>query len=173
MGKITYTTMSADDPALHQAYEEGLAAATARIGQTHPLLIDGEKRFTEETYTERSPIDSEVVVGIYSQASDDDVDDAIATARAFQSEWESTPWRESVPLLPRAAEIMEEETPLLAGFLSLEIGKNRLEALGDVSEGAAFAHYYCDWLEEAGGLERAKGAYGVGDTNHSVLRQRG
>ena len=173
MGKITYATMSDDDPALHEAYEEGLAAATASVGKTHPLLINGEKRYTDETYTERSPIDSDLVVGIYSQASDADVDDAVAAAGAFQAEWEATPWQERVAIVRRAAEIMEEETPVLAGFLSLEIGKTRLEALGDVSEAVAFANYYCDWLEEAGGLEQAMGAYGVGDTNRSVLRPWG
>lgn len=173
MGKITYATMSADDPALHQAYEEGLAAATSRIGQTHPLLIDGEKRYTEETYVERSPIDSEVVVGRYSQASDDDVDDAVAVAAAFQAEWEATPWQERVAIVRRAADMMEEQTPALAGFLSLEIGKTRLEALGDVSEAVAFANYYCDRMEESGGLKTAMGAYGVGDVNHSVLRPWG
>ena len=173
MGKITYATMSADDPALHQAFEEGLASATEQIGQTHPLLIDGQKRFTEETYTERSPIDAELVVGIYSQASDADVDDAVAVAQAFQPEWEATPWQERVAIVRRAAEIADEETPVLAGFLSLEIGKTRLEALGDVSEAVAFANYYCDHLEESGGLEKAMGAYGVGDTNSSVLRPWG
>jgi len=173
MGKITYATMSADDPALHRAYEEGLAAATGQIGQTHPLLIGGERRYTDEKYTERSPIDSEMVVGIYSQASDDDVDDAVAAARAFQPEWEATPWHERVAIMRRATGILEEETPVLAGFLSLEIGKTRLEALGDVSEAVAFANYYCDRLEEAGGLKTAMGDYGVGDVNHSVLRPWG
>ena len=173
MGKITYATMSADDPALHQAYEEGLAAATSRIGQTHPLLINGEKRYTEETYVECSPIDSDVVVGRYSQASDDDVDDAVAVAAAFQAEWEATPWQERVAIVRRAADMMEEQTPALAGFLSLEIGKTRLEALGDVSEAVAFANYYCDRMEESGGLKTAMGAYGVGDVNHSVLRPWG
>ena len=173
MGKITYATMSADDPALHQAYEEGLAAASSRIGHTHPLLINGEKRYTDETFTERSPIDSDLVVGIYSQASDDDVDEAVAAARAFQSDWEATPWRERLAIVRRAAEIVEEDTPTLAGFLTLEIGKNRLEALGDVSEAAAFIDYYCDRLEESDGLSTAMGQYGAGDTNHSVLRPWG
>ena len=173
MGKITYATMSADDPALHRAYEDGLAIATRQIGQTHPLLIDGEKRYTDDTYVERSPVDSQLVVGVYSQASDDDVDEAVAVARAFQAEWEATAWQERVAIARRAVEIVEEETPTLAGFLSLEIGKNRLEALGDVSEAVAFASYYCDRLEKAGGLETAMGQYGVGDINHSVLRPWG
>ena len=173
MGKITYATMSADDPALHQAYEEGLAAASGQIGQTHPLLIDGEKRYTAETFTERSPIDSDLIVGVYSQASDSDVDDAVAVASAFQPEWEATPWQDRVAISRRAAEILEDETPTLAGFLTLEIGKNRLEALGDVSEAAAFIDYYCDRLEESDGLSAAMGQYGVGDTNHSVLRAWG
>ncbi len=173
MGKITYATMSADDPVLHEAYEEGLAAASQQIGKTHPLLIDGERRHTDETYTERSPIDSQLIVGIYSQASNDDVDDAVAVARAFQPEWEATPWQERMAIVRRAAGIVEDETPILAGYLTLEIGKNRLEALGDVSEAAAFASYYCDRLDEAGGLESAMGQYGVADTNHSVLRPWG
>lgn len=173
MGKITYATMSADDPALHNAYETGLADAASRIGRTHPLIINGEKRYTDQTFTERSPIDSDVVVGVYSQASDDDVDEAVAVAEAFQPEWEATPWQERVAIIRRAAEIVEEETPTLAGYLTLEIGKNRLEALGDVSEASAFINYYCDRIEESQGLSTAMGEYGVGDTNHSVLRPWG
>ena len=173
MGRITYATMSADDPALHRAYEEGLALASSRIGQTHPLLINGESRYTDETFTERSPVDSDLVVGIYSQASDDDVDEAVAVARAFQPEWEATPWQDRLAIIRKAAAIVEEETPTLAGFLTLEIGKNRLEALGDVSEAVAFIDYYCDRLEESDGLSTAMGQYGVGDTNHSVLRPWG
>ncbi len=173
MGKITYVTMSADDPVLHRAYEEGLVEAQAQLGATHALLINGEEHYTEATFTERSPIDSDLVVGVYSQASDHDVDRAVEAACSFQAEWEATPWQERVACVRRAAEIIDEETPTLAGLLTLEIGKTRLEALGDVSEAVAFMNYYCDRLEEAGGLATAMGEYGVGDTNQSVLRPWG
>lgn len=173
MAKITYATMSDDDPALVAAFEEGLSSAASQIGQTHPLLIDGEHRYTEDKYVERSPIDSELVVGIYSQASDEDVDAAVAAARAFQPEWENTPWQERVTILRRASEIIDDELPTLAGFMSLEVGKNRGEALGDPAEAAAFINYYINWMERSGGLETTMGDYGIGDTNTSVLRPWG
>ena len=171
--KITYATMSADNAELHEAYERGLEAARARLDEDHPLFIDGERRWTEERYEERSPIDRDIVVGRYSQATEADVADAVAAAGAFFPTWAATPWRDRVSLMRRAADLMEGRMPELAALVAIEVGKSRLEALGDVAETVEFFRYYSSQMEEHDGYVTKLGKLSENEENLSVLRPYG
>ena len=81
--KITYATMSADNEELNDAYEAAVAEARGQLGQTYPVIVNGEERTDRELYEELSPIDSEIVVARYAQGTTQDVDDAVAVAKAF------------------------------------------------------------------------------------------
>lgn len=171
--KITYSTMSADNPELNAEYEKGLEAARARLGEHHPFYVNGEARTTEETYEERSPIDRDIVIGRYSQASTTDVDEAVAAADAFQPEWEATPWQDRVALMLRAGDIMEERQFELAAMVALEVGKSRLEALGDVAETVEFFRYHSSQMEANEGYVRQLGQLSDSEKNISVMRAHG
>ena len=103
--RITYATMSADNEELNTGYETAVAAARARLGETHGVIVDGEERTNREMYEERSPIDDDIVIGHYAQATDQDIDDAIAAAKAFQPEWEAVGWEARRDLLLKAADV--------------------------------------------------------------------
>ncbi len=171
--KITYSTMSADNEELHAAYEQGIEDARALLGQTHPLYIDGEERFTEETSEERSPIDADILIGRYSQASESDVDDAVRAAKAFQPTWARTDWRERVTLLRKAGDILEERQFTMAALIAFEVGKSRLEALGDVAETVEFFRYHTYQMEQNEGYVRRLGQLSPSETNLSVMRPHG
>jgi 1-pyrroline-5-carboxylate dehydrogenase len=152
--RVTYATMSADDDALHEAYDEGVAEAHSRLGAQHPFYVDGEERMGTGVHTETSPIDHDVVVAVFAQATADDVADAVAAARAFAPHWAATPWQERVALLMRAADLISERRNVLAALMAHEVGKNRLEALGDVEESADLVRYYCHEMESHEGFDR-------------------
>lgn len=171
--KITYSTMSADNQELHEEYEHGLEAARARLGQTHPFHVNGEERTTEETFDERSPIDRNIIIGRFSQARPDDIDDAVAAAKAFQPEWEASPWQERVAILRRAGDVMEERQFDLAAMVALEVGKSRLEALADVAETVEFFRYHSSQMEANGGFVRELGQLSDNERNFSVMRPHG
>jgi 1-pyrroline-5-carboxylate dehydrogenase len=171
--KITYSTMSADDPELHAAYEAGLETARSWLGKDHPFYVNGEERWTEEKYEEKSPIDHEIVVGRYSQGGKKDVDDAVAAAKAFAPEWEETPWQERVALIRGVGDVMDEQVFEIAALLAIEVGKSRLEALGDVAETAEFCRYYAAQMEEHGGFVTPLGRLDTNEENFSVLRPYG
>jgi 1-pyrroline-5-carboxylate dehydrogenase len=57
-----------------------------------------------------------------------------------------------VALLRRAAALIEERVYELGAVLSLEVGKNRMEALGEAQETADLIRYYCDRMEAADGF---------------------
>jgi len=171
--KITYATMSADNEELNSAYEAALEKVRGQLGQVHGVIVDGERRTARETYEERSPIDRDIVVGVYAQATKQDVEDAVASARGFADEWEAWGWERRRDLMREAADIMEDRIFDIAAMMTYEVGKNRLEALGDVAETIEFFRYYSKQITEHQGFVTPLGSLSENETNVSVLRPWG
>ena len=171
--KITYATMSADNEELNSSFEQALHDVQPQLGATHGIIVDGDVRTDREIVDELSPLDHEIVVGRYAQATNADVDEAVAAAKAFAPEWEAWGWEARRDLMLRAADIMEDRTFDLAALMSYEIGKSRLEALGDVAETVAFFRYYADQITEHEGFVTPLNSLGSEETNTSVLRPYG
>ncbi len=132
--KITYATMSADNEELNSAFEKAVVDVQSRLGQLHGVIVNGDHRIDRDAFEEVFPIDHDIVVGRYAQATIDDVDDAISAASAFAPEWEAWGWEARRDLMLRAADIMEEQIFEISALMSYEIGKSRLESLGDVAD---------------------------------------
>lgn len=171
--KITYATMSTDNEEMNRAYERALESVKPRLGQTHGVAVNGEQRSDRELFEEVSPIDSSIVVGRYAQAVSKDVDDAVNAAKAFAPEWEAWGWERRRDLMLEAADHMDAELFELAALMSYEIGKNRLEALGDVAETVEFLRYYAHQITEHEGFITPLSSHGPNDANTSVLRPFG
>jgi len=171
--RITYATMSADNQELNDAYEKALDDARSKLGQTHGVIVAGEERTDRELYEEHSPIDSDIVVGRYAQATNHDIDDAIAEAEAFQHQWEATGWEARRDLMLNAADVMQEQVFDLAALITFEVGKNRLEALGDAQETIDFLRYYSKQMTENDGFIRPLSSLSDDEHNTSVLRPWG
>ena len=56
---------------------------------------------------------------------------------------------ERMRLLRKVAQLIEERVYHIAAALTLEVGKNRMEALGEVQETADFFNVYCDDFERS------------------------
>jgi 1-pyrroline-5-carboxylate dehydrogenase len=171
--KITYATMSTDNEEMNEAYEAALEAVKPRLGQEHGVIVDGEHRTDRDFYAEVSPIDSDIVVGRYAQAVTGDVDDAVGAAKAFAPEWEAWGWERRRDLMLAAADHMDSQLFELGALMSYEIGKNRLEALGDVAETVEFLRYYARQITEHEGFVTPLSSHGATDSNTSVLRPFG
>jgi 1-pyrroline-5-carboxylate dehydrogenase len=171
--KITYATLRNDNEQLHANYDAGLATARGELGKTHGLFINGEWLTPKETFEKRSPIDGSMV-GNFAKGTRKDVRDAIAAARAAAPGWAHTPWLERVAIMRRMADMISERQMELAALMAIEVGKNRLESLGDVEETADLIRYYCDQFVANDGFDHAMG--NLGDTTvhtRSVLKPHG
>jgi 1-pyrroline-5-carboxylate dehydrogenase len=171
--KITYATLRNDNEQLHASYDAGLATARGELGATQGLFIDGQWRPAKESFEKRSPIDGSLV-GLFAAGTRADVRDAIAAARTAAPAWARTPWLERIAVMRRMADMISERQMELAALMAIEVGKNRLEALGDVEETADLIRYYCDQLEANDGFDHAMG--NLGDTTvhtRSVLKPHG
>ncbi len=171
--KITYATLSADNEELQTSFDAAVERARAGLGRTYPMLIGGEERMRDETFEDRSPIDTDVVIARFPVGTREDVRDAIAAARAAFPAWRNTPWRERLAILRRAADLISERQFDYAALMALEVGKNRLEALGDVEETADLLRYYGDEFEKADGFVKPLGSLSPIESTRSVLRPYG
>lgn len=134
--RITYATLSADNEELQRSYDEAAERVKAELGKEYPVIVNGEERWRDDRYVEPSPIDETLVIGSFSQATAQDVDDAVRAAKDFSLEWDRMGWQERVRILRNVADIMEDRLFDLAALMAYEVGKSRLEALGDVQETA-------------------------------------
>jgi 1-pyrroline-5-carboxylate dehydrogenase len=171
--RITYATMAADDDALHEAYDRGIEEARGRLGNDHPFYVDGQERTGTGRVTTTSPIDHGIVIGRFAQSSARDVGDAVAAARAFAPTWAATPWQDRVHLLMRAADLISERRNVLSALMAFEVGKNRLEALGDVEESADLIRYYCHDMEINDGFVTPMKRLSPAEATSDVMRPHG
>jgi len=171
--KITYSTLSADNEELQSAFDAALERARDGLGQTHPMLIGAEERSSDDTFEDRSPIDRDVVLARFPVGTRQDVRDAISAAREAYPAWRDTPWRDRLAILRRAADLISERQFDYAALMALEVGKNRLEALGDVEETADLLRYYSDEFEKADGFVKPMGSLSATEKTRSVLRPYG
>ena len=152
--RLTYATMFDPPPSLHERFDEALARVRRTLGADHPMSIGGQPRRNERWFELRSPIDRDCLLGRFPLGSALDAADAVAAARAAAPGWAATPWAERIALLRRAAALIEERVFDLAAALALEVGKNRMEAIGEVQETADLISWYCDQMADNAGFDR-------------------
>jgi 1-pyrroline-5-carboxylate dehydrogenase len=99
---------------------------------------------------------------------------AIEAARRAAPEWRRTPWRDRLAILKRAAELISERLMRYAGDMAYEVGKNRLEALGEVEEAADLIRYYARTMEDNAGYDHPMDNLGdMAVHTRSILRPHG
>ena len=171
--RVTYATLSADNEELHTAYEAGLRLASSWLGADISGYVSGQPRSGGPVFTVTSPGDRSLTLCRVHSATQADVADAVRAASAAAGRWARTPWQKRVALLRAAADLISDRSNELAALMSLEVGKNRLEALGDVEEAADLIRYYCQQVEDSDGFAAVMGTLNPREKNVSVLRPYG
>ena len=171
--KITYSTLASPDPEVDRLYDEAVAAARAEDPGVLPLYINGQHVMAAESLAKISPVDLSLTMARGSAASAEDVNRAVAAARAAFPAWRRMAWQERIALLRKAADNISDNIFKIGAVLSLEVGKNRLESLGDVEESADLIRYCCDSMEANHGFDRDLRNETPQNHNRSVLKPYG
>jgi 1-pyrroline-5-carboxylate dehydrogenase len=174
--KLTYATMFNPPEEMHTRYDEALAKIKSGLGAEYGMIIDNRDIFADEKFEDHTPIDTDRVLAVMQKGNEKHAHQALAAARRAFPKWSRTPWQERVKLLSRAADLIEERLFEMSVATSLEVGKNRLEALGDVQETADLVRYCCFQMEKNRGYIVKMGRdplVGYKATNTSVLRPYG
>ncbi|MGH9319917.1 MAG: aldehyde dehydrogenase family protein [Vicinamibacteria bacterium] len=171
--KVTYSTLSSPPEEMHQAYESALARVREGLGKTQPIWVADRAIRDRATFENRSPIDRDLLIARHQEATAADTEAAIdAALDAFES-WSRTPWRERLVILRRAADMLSERRNDLAALMTLEVGKNRYEALADAEESADLIRYYSQQMEDASGFDRPMGRLSENERTRDILRPYG
>jgi 1-pyrroline-5-carboxylate dehydrogenase len=177
MLKITYATMSADNEELQSAFDEAIARVRAGwLGREVPLFIGGEKVYAAEKFEKYSPIDTSLHLCTAQKGTAEHAWAAVAAAQAAFPAWRRTPWQERVARIRAIGEKIAANNFDLSALMVLEVGKNRLEALGEVEETADLLRYYANSMEKNQGFVNELGKLNPDDPkeqNFSVLRPYG
>ncbi len=175
--KVTYATLSADNEELQSGFDGALARVKSEwLGAVLPLYIDGERLYTEATADAYSPINTDWLLSSWAQGDRSHSQQAIAAAKRAFPVWRRTPWQERVSLIRAIAESISAQLFELSALMSLEIGKNRLESLGEVEETADLLRWYADDMQRNDGYRALMGKFNPNDPaehNESLLRPHG
>jgi len=171
--KLTYVSLLADE-SIHPKYDKAVEAVTREFGGHHPMRISGRDVFSKEgEFEDRSPIDTKIVLGHFQRGRGEHVRQAIEAASAAFPAWSRKPWLERVEVLRRVADALERIIFDLSALITYEVGKNRFEAIAEVSEAIDMVRYYCDQMEANQGFARKMGPGSPGEDSLSLMRPYG
>jgi 1-pyrroline-5-carboxylate dehydrogenase len=159
MEKITYSSLTQLGEDFHRAFEAALSHQQKRFGQAHPLFINGHAvNSTSGHFPDVAPSDTRLVLGKFQSGTREHTRKAIAAAKTALSVWNDLSWKDRLAFLRKAAELMRSHQYELAALICLEVGKNRVEAIAEVSESIDIILYYCQQMEVNNGFEKAMSA---------------
>ena len=121
-----------------------------RFGEKYPLVIGGEKIWTEKLTPSISPAAPKEIVGYVPEAGIPEAERAVNAARAAFGKWSRTPFEERARLLDRAAAIMDRRRYELSAVEVFEVGKPWAEADGDIREAMDFCRFYAERMRLIG-----------------------
>ena len=123
-------------------YKQSLDKMKAKFGEEIPLIINGEKVFTDEKITSIDPSNSSQVISRCSKANLDHLENALNAAEERFKTWSQTSVEERASIALRVSEIMKRDKHDLSAQMTYEVGKTWAEADGDTAEAIDFMEYY-------------------------------
>jgi len=174
--KLTYATMFNPPEELHKGFDKAVAKLKENLGQEYGMIIDGKDVFADEKFEDRSPVNTDWVLAIMQKGDASHAKMAVEAARRAFPGWSRTPWEKRVKLVRKASALIEKRIFKLGAAMALEVGKNRMESLGDVQETADLMYYSAQMMEENKGFIKPMGKdplVGYDATNMSVLKPYG
>ena len=106
------------------------------------LYINGQWESGTSTVANINPSDISQSLGDFSQASVEQVDQAIDSARAAQPSWESIPMEQKQGILNKIGDELIARCDDLGRLLASEEGKPFAEGRGEIYRSGQFFHYY-------------------------------
>ena len=124
------------------AYEQGFSVVKEYLGQDIPLVIGGERIYTDDKMENFNPSNREELIGYVSKATQEHAEKAMEVAQETFKTWRKVKPEVRADILFRAAAIARRRKFELSALLSKEAGKPWPEADADVAEGIDFLEYY-------------------------------
>ncbi|HET7153244.1 MAG TPA: L-glutamate gamma-semialdehyde dehydrogenase [Candidatus Kapabacteria bacterium] len=122
--------------------QQAIKDVEKRLGKKYPLIIDGEKVFTEDSIVSINPSHRSEIVVKFSKATVHHAELALhAGLRAFET-WKNVDPKKRADYLFKAAAEFRRRRYEINAWMILEVGKNYLEADADTCEAIDFLEFY-------------------------------
>ena len=153
--RVTYSNVNADFEPLH-AFMDGALPTFRRdmLGRAWPNVVAGRQDVSGTAYEVHAPFDRELLVARLVAADKKAVEGAVTSARAAFPAWATLDWKERVRVVRRWAAEVEKRKYDLAFAALYEVGKSRLEAVGEAEEAVDLLVWYCEEMERNEGFVR-------------------
>jgi 1-pyrroline-5-carboxylate dehydrogenase len=172
--RVTYSNTGEDFSGVHAHLDMIMADAEARLlGKVRPALIGGRDRSDGEVIAAHSPIDRNIVLGKFPLADAALVDEAVGAARGAYPAWRDLGWPKRVEILRAGAEVLQSRKWDVSIACLIEVGKSRLEAVGEVEEAIDLIRHYCDEMERTDGFREEMPGASSAERCSVVLRPYG
>ncbi len=174
--RLTYSTMFNPPEELHIGFDKAVEKLKQNMGKEYGMFIGGKDVKSDKTYNDHSPVNTDWILAKMQRGHLEHAQQALNAAHKAFPAWSRTPWQKRVELLRKAASLIEERIFELGAAMVLEVGKNRMESLGDVQETADLIYYSCHQMEKNNGYIVEMGRdplVGYESRNVSVLRPYG
>ncbi len=169
--RITYTSGSAS-PEVDAEFEAALEAARGREGEPFGHVVAGEARDAGRSSSGRTRATRTRSRAGRARAPTSSARQSRGPARRSRP-GAPRPTTERIAALREAAQRIRDRRIELAAAVTLETGKTRLEAIGEVDEAVDLIETYCAHMEENRGYEVPLGSLSASERNRSVLRPYG
>ena len=171
--KITYSVLTADLSAIHQEFDQTFAGLKKELGYDVPSIVGGKEIRSGKTNQKFNPANTTELIAKYHLVSEAELNEAFIASDKAQKLWAKTPWQERVAITQKAADLMRARRMKIAALMTLEVGKNRLESLGDAEEAADLLSYYANQMEKANGFIQPLGKLAEDEDTQDLLRPYG
>jgi 1-pyrroline-5-carboxylate dehydrogenase len=172
--RVTYSNTGEDFSGVHAHLDELIPDAEQRLlGKFRPALIGGHDRTEGEVLRAVSPIDRDIVLGEFPQADAALVDEAVNSARSAYPPWRDLGWQKRVELLRAGADVLEDRKWDVSVACLVEVGKSRLEAVGEVEEAIDLIRHYCAEMERTDGYREERAGASAAEKCSVLLRPYG
>ena len=172
--RVTYSNTGEDFSGVHAHLDEIIPELEARLlGKSRPAFVGGKNRAEGQVLAARSPIDRDIVLGEFPQANASLLDEAVEAARKAFPGWRDMGWWKRVEILRAGAAVLEERKWDISVACLIEVGKSRLEAVGEVEEAIDLIRHYCDEIERTDGFREERPGASEAEKCSVVLRPYG
>ena len=116
---------------------------TSAVTRSHKNFINGEwvEARRGSTFENRNPANTAELIGIFPASTQEDVSEAVDSARDAFKKWRLFPAPRRAEILYRAAETLVKRKEEMARDMTREMGKPLSETRGDVQEAIDMTYY--------------------------------
>jgi 1-pyrroline-5-carboxylate dehydrogenase len=173
--RVTYSNVDLDVAPVHAEFDEKLPRFERDVlGGTSGAIVDTNRNLLLGSRRDvSSPIDRDLLLGSFTSANSEVLDQAVRSAAEASSAWAATSTKERVSLIRAFSRTLAQRRFQLAMASLFEVGKSRLEAIGEAEEAVDLSEYYASEVERNDGYLRPLCRVRDRETTESILRPFG